>query len=247
MIKRAVSWLCFLVCSGVGASACTGAMRVSDAPVLASATTMQEAGLVDLRSRIPDIDLEIRYAGRHNFIGIPIDGYDAPRCWLKPEAADALARVEAALRSRHLRLRIFDCYRPARAVAQFVRWMDDPRDLRGKAEFYPDLDKSQLRGVYIAPVSGHSRGATVDLTLLRCVDSMTDCQPLDMGTGFDFFGLRAHTDSPEVSAEQRANRDLLRNAMQAHGFINLPEEWWHYRLEREPSPRAYYDVPITGP
>ncbi|HRO63686.1 M15 family metallopeptidase [Thermomonas sp.] len=222
-------------------------MRVSDAPVLASATTMQEAGLVDLRSRIPDIDLEIRYAGRHNFIGIPIDGYDAPRCWLKPEAADALARVEAALRSRHLRLRIFDCYRPARAVAQFVRWMDDPRDLRGKAEFYPDLDKSQLRGVYIAPVSGHSRGATVDLTLLRCVDNMTDCQPHDMGTGFDFFGLRAHTDSPEVSAEQRANRDLLRDAMQAHGFINLPEEWWHYRLEHEPSPRSYYDVPITGP
>lgn len=229
------------------AGVCATAARAGDAPILSPVTTMQEADLVDIRSRIPDIDLDIRYAGNHNFVGVPVEGYGAPQCWLKPEAADALARVEAALRVHRLRLRVFDCYRPARAVAQFVRWMADPADLRTKDEFYPDLDKSQLGGTYIAPVSGHSRGATVDLTLLQCDAQGAGCSPLDMGTEFDFFGPRAHTDSPDVTSAQRAHRHLLRSAMQAQGFVNLPEEWWHYRLEPEPSPRTYYDVPIVAP
>jgi CubicO group peptidase (beta-lactamase class C family) len=227
--------------------ACVAPLHAGEAPVLSPARSMDEAGLVDIRTLVPDLSQEIRYAGSHNFVGVPIDGYLAPRCWLKPEAAQALARVEATLRKRHQRLRVYDCYRPARAVAQFVRWMDDPADLRTKAEFYPDLDKPQLRGVYIAPVSGHSRGGTVDLTLLQCDARGAACTPLDMGTAFDFFGTLANTDNPEVSPDRRANRHRLRDAMAAEGFVNLPEEWWHFRLDPEPSPDRYYDVPVTAP
>lgn len=227
--------------------ACVAPLHAGEAPVLSPARSMAEAGLVDIRTLVPDLSQEIRYAGSHNFVGVPIDGYLAPRCWLKPEAAQALARVEATLRKRHQRLRVYDCYRPARAVAQFVRWMDDPADLRTKAEFYPDLDKPQLRGVYIAPVSGHSRGGTVDLTLLQCDAQGAACTPLDMGTAFDFFGTLANTDNPEVSPARRANRHRLRDAMAAEGFVNLPEEWWHFRLDPEPSPDRYYDVPVTAP
>ena len=227
--------------------ACVAPLRAGEPPVLSPARSMDEAGLVDIRTLVPDLSQEIRYAGSHNFVGVPIDGYLAPRCWLKREAAQALARVEASLRKQHQRLRVYDCYRPARAVAQFVRWMDDAADTRTKAEFYPDLDKPQLRGVYIAPVSGHSRGGTVDLTLLQCDARGAACTPLDMGTAFDFFGTRANTDSAEVSAVQRANRHRLRDAMAAEGFANLPEEWWHFRLDPEPSPDRYYDVPVTAP
>ncbi len=227
--------------------ACVAPLHAGEAPVLSPARSMDEAGLVDIRTLVPDLSQEIRYAGSHNFVGVPIDGYLAPRCWLKREAAQALARVEASLRKQHQRLRVYDCYRPARAVAQFVRWMDDPADLRTKAEFYPDLDKPQLRGVYIAPVSGHSRGGTVDLTLLQCDARGAACTPLDMGTAFDFFGTLANTDNPEASPAQRANRHRLRDAMAAEGFVNLPEEWWHFRLDPEPSPDRYYDVPVTAP
>ena len=227
--------------------ACVAPLHAGEPPVLSPARSMDEAGLVDVRTLVPDLSQEIRYAGSHNFVGVPIDGYLAPRCWLKSEAAQALARVEATLRKQHQRLRVYDCYRPARAVAQFVRWMDDPADLRTKAEFYPDLDKPQLRGVYIAPVSGHSRGGTVDLTLLQCDAQGAACTPLDMGTAFDFFGTLANTDNPEASPAQRANRHRLRDAMAAEGFVNLPEEWWHFRLNPEPSPDRYYDVPVTAP
>jgi CubicO group peptidase (beta-lactamase class C family) len=216
-------------------------------PRVSNAATMEQAGMVDIRSLVPDISQSIAYAGSDNFVGAPINGYQASRCWLKREAAEALARVDAALRERHLRLRVFDCYRPVRAVAHFVRWANDRADQRTKAAHYPDLDKSKLLGDYIAPVSGHSRGATVDLTVLRCDARDADCEPLDMGTSFDFFGTRAHTDTPEVDAGQRANRHLLRDAMEAQGFRNYPMEWWHYTLRPEPTPDILYDVPVTAP
>ena len=217
------------------------------APVLSPAKTTAEAGMVDIRSLVPDMSQQIAYAGSDNFVGAPVDGYEAPRCWLHREAAEALARVEASLRAHHQRLRIFDCYRPARAVAHFMRWVADGADQRTKAAHYPDLDKSQLTGGYIAPVSGHSRGGTVDLTLLQCDAQDADCRPLDMGTGFDFFGTRANTDSPEATAAQRANRHVLFDAMAAQGFRNYPMEWWHYTLQPEPSPHTLYDVPVTAP
>ena len=217
------------------------------APVLSPAATMQEAGMVDIRSLVPDIAQDIKYFGSDNFVGAPVDGYEAPRCYLKREAAEALARVEASLRERHQRLRIYDCYRPTRAVAHFMRWVEDAGDQKTKPRHYPDLDKSELPGVYIGRVSGHSRGATLDLALLQCDGRDADCRPLDMGTEFDFFGTLANTDSPAATPAQRANRRLLRDAMAAQGFRNYPMEWWHYTFQPEPTPGLLYDVPVTTP
>ena len=216
-------------------------------PRVSAATTMDQAGMDDIRSLVPDMSQEIAYMGSDNFVGAPVDGYEAPRCWLKRDAAEALARVDADLRERNMRLRIYDCYRPARAVAHFVRWAHDLDDQRTKPTHYPNLDKTRLLDGYIASVSGHSRGRTVDLTVLRCDDKGGACEPLDMGTHFDYFGTRANTDSPEVSAEQLANRHLLRDAMQAHGFANYPMEWWHYTLAVDGPPGELYDVPVTAP
>lgn len=218
-----------------------------EAPALSEATTMEQAGMVDIRSLVPDMSQDIRYFSDGNFVGARVDGYEAPRCWLKREAAEGLARVETTLRQKHQRLRIYDCYRPARAVAHFMRWLDDGADLRTKSMHYPRLEKSQLRNGYIAPQSGHSRGATIDLTLLQCDEQDAACTPLDMGTAFDFFDTLANTDSPDATAEQRANRNVLLEAMAAQGFANYPEEWWHFRLEPEPDPGTYYDIPVTYP
>ena len=213
-------------------------------PVLSSATTAAEADLVDVATLVPDIALEIRYAGSDNFTGTPVDGYLAPKCYLLRPAAQALQRVELSLRERDLRLKLFDCYRPARAVRHFVRWAGDLSDQRTKPHYYPNLDKRALLGDYIAPVSGHSRGATLDLTLLQCDGDDGRCRPLDMGTDFDFFDPRAHTDSTDVTSIQRANRLRLREAMAAQGFRNYPLEWWHYTLAPEPTPHTLYDVPV---
>lgn len=210
-------------------------------PQVSPARTPQEAGLTDIRSLVPDIGEDIHYAKSDNFTGAPVDGYDAPKCFLRTAAAQALARVETRLRKDGYRLRLWDCYRPARAVAAFVRWAGDLSDTRTKAAHYPNLGKDKLLGEYIAPISGHSRGATLDLTLMRC--DGTRCTPLDMGTDFDFFDPRAHTDDPGITATQRANRQRLLHAMTTEGFINYPLEWWHYSL---PSAAAdtIYDVPV---
>jgi len=213
-------------------------------PEVSPAADAAAAGMVDIRALVPDIRLDIRYAGHHNFVGVPIDGYEAPRCYLLRPVAEALQRVEKSLRARHRRLQIFDCYRPVRAVQHFTRWVRDPQDQRNKTEFYPTLDKNQLMPGYIAEHSGHSRGATLDLTVMQCDGNDEDCEPLDMGTGFDYFGELAHTDSPNVNAAQRGNRHLLRDAMQAQGFGNYADEWWHYTLRPEPDPRTAYDFPL---
>lgn len=205
---------------------------------------MEAADMLDVRSLSPKIAEDIKYAGSDNFVGRPVDGYRAAKCFLQRPAAIALARVEQQLITRHLRLKIWDCYRPARAVADFVRWAHDLTDQRTKPAHYPTLDKSQLLGDYIAPVSGHSRGGTVDLTLERCTGDGAHCVPLDMGTDFDFFGLRANTNNPAVTALQRQNRELLLHAMTAGGFRNYPLEWWHYTLSPEPTPHIIYDVPV---
>ena len=214
------------------------------APTTSSARTPEDAGLVDIRTRVPDIDQDIRYAGSDNFVGAPVDGYAAPRCFLLRPAADALQIVEQHLRDEHLRLRLWDCYRPVSAVQHFVRWAHDLQDQRTKAAHYPNLDKTALLGDYIAPVSGHSRGATLDLTLLQCNDAGLDCRPLDMGTDFDLFDARANTESPAITPQQRANRERLRTAMTQGGFRNYPLEWWHYTLDAEPTPHTQYDVPV---
>ena len=215
---------------------------VAAEPQLSPANTPTEAGLVDITELVPDVIADLRYAGSNNFIGERVDGYHAPRCYLLKPAAEALHRVAAKLREQQLRLKIFDCYRPARAVRHFVEWASDPADQRKKAEFYPGVDKSELLGVYIAAVSGHSRGATIDLTIAHCEGQR--CTELDMGTSYDYFDELAHTDAPGINREQRGNRDLLRSAMQEQGFANYELEWWHYTLAPEPSPNVMYDVAV---
>lgn len=220
---------------------CAAVAAAESPPALSPARTPAEAGLTDIRSLVPDIAETIRYAGSDNFTGAPVEGYDAPKCFLRTAAAQALAAVEGDLRQQGYRLRIWDCYRPVRSVAAFVRWASDLGDVRTKAGHYPHLGKDRLLGEYIAPVSGHSRGATVDLTLMRC--DAGRCIPLDMGTDFDFFDPVAHTDSPGVTPVQRGNRQLLLRAMAVHGFVNYPAEWWHYTLPSAAAPWIY-DVPV---
>ena len=225
-----------------------GCVAVPSKPVVSTspATTEAQADLVDISTLAPDIDIDMRYAGTHNFTGGIVEGYDAPRCLLLRPVAEALAKVQASLRSQQMRLRVYDCYRPVRAVQAFMRWVDDGQSQATKAEFYPDLEKAQLRNVYIAAVSGHSRGATIDLGLLKCMTNGR-CEPLDMGTPFDFFGERANTDFPGITDSQRGNRQRLRVAMERSGFANYPMEWWHYTFKPEPTPLLQYDVPITRP
>lgn len=199
--------------------------------------------MVDIQALVPDIHLDIRYAGPANFTGTAITGYEAPRCYLLHAAAQALQRVEQALRKDGFRLKVFDCYRPARAVRHFVRWAGDLEDQSTKAAYYPNLDKRALLGDYISPTSGHSRGATVDLTLVNC-DAGHRCTELDMGTTFDFFDASAHTASPLATPAQRARRQRLVAAMAREGFRNYPLEWWHYTLQPEPAPARAYDFPV---
>lgn len=218
------------------------ALRAVEAPRLSPATTAAAAGMTDIRAVVPDIDEAIHYASTDNFTGAVVDGYEASACYLRTAAAQALSRVEATLRTQGYRLRLWDCYRPARAVAAFVRWAGDLADTRTKATHYPNLGKDKLLGDYIAPVSGHSRGATVDLTLMRCEGGR--CKPLDMGSDFDFFDPIAHTDDPHITVAQRANRQRLLKAMAAEGFVNYPLEWWHYSLPSAAPADLIYDVPV---
>lgn len=228
----------------LGGSLLACAVHADGTPALSPAQTAAQAGLVDIHPLAPDIAEDIKYAGSDNFVGTPVDGYLAAKCLLLKPAAEALARVQHDLRPLHQRLEVFDCYRPARAVKHFVRWAGDLTDQRTKAAHFPKLDKSTLLGDYIAPVSGHSRGATVDLTLMQCDAADTHCTPLDMGTDFDYFGTLANTDSPEETPAQHANREVLKRAMERQGFRNYAMEWWHYTLTPEPTPNTIYDIPV---
>jgi len=223
---------------------CASTIAFDAVPKTSPAQTADAAGMVDIRSLAPDFAADMRYAGVENFVGARVEGYEAPRCYLLRPVAEALQRVELALRKQQMRLKVFDCYRPVRAVQHFMRWGGDLKDQRTKAQYYPNLDKSVLLGDYIAPISGHSRGATLDLTLMKCGPEVKKCEPLDMGTQFDFFDPRAHTDAPDVTPEQHRNRLLLRNAMQREGFENYTMEWWHYTLKPEPTPDLAYDFPV---
>ena len=218
-------------------------------------------GFVHLAEAVPDAILEVRYYSTYNFIGDRIRGYERPTPLLSVEAAKALKSVSDELLPMGYRLKIYDSYRPQRAVDHFVEWSKQTDDTRMKAYFYPDLDKSVLfpQG-YIAEKSGHSRGSTVDLTLF---DMKTE-KEVDMGGTFDWFGRESHPDwggnpetkeytgifpagtpdSRKISAAQFRNRMLLRSVMLKHGFKPVDTEWWHFTLENEPYPDTYFDYPV---
>jgi len=199
------------------------------------------AHFVDAAAVVPGLAVEMRYFGSNNFVGRPIDGYERPLCLLTREAATALAQVARDLEPRGLAIKAFDCYRPARAVAHFMRWARNATDVSRKAEFYPGVDKRDLfRDGYIAARSGHSRGSTIDLTLTRRADG----RELDMGTAFDFLSPRASPSDRSVSVEAQTNRALLAGAMRRRGFRGYDKEWWHFTLNREPFPDTRFDFPV---
>jgi D-alanyl-D-alanine dipeptidase len=241
------------------------AAALSSAGALASAAALPE-GFVYLRDIDPTILQDMRYAGSNNFTGAPVTGYDAAECVLVRPAAEALAAVQADLRAKGLTLKVYDCYRPARAVAAFVEWAKAPDDPSAKTTYYPNLPKAALFPDYIATRSGHSRGATVDLTLvpitsepqsptpaesaapLSCTAPQQGRAPdgsLAMGTRFDCFDVKANTAAPGLSQEEEDNRATLVEAMQARGFKNYPLEWWHFTLEPEPYPDTIFDFPVA--
>ena len=199
------------------------------------------SGFVYLAEAVPDAILEIRYYSTYNFVGERINGYERPVAMLTKEAAKALREVSDELVSKGYRLKIYDAYRPQRAVTHFENWAKDLNDTRMKEYFYPELDKSVLfEQEYIMSKSGHSRGSTVDLTLF---DMKTE-KEADMGGTFDYFGLLSHPDYKQITEEQYNNRMLLREAMLNHGFKPLDTEWWHFTLKDEPYPDTYFDFPV---
>ena len=184
-------------------------------------------GFVDAAAVVDGLVVDMRYFGDNNFVGQRIDGYERPRCLLSVPAANALAAIERDLAANGLGLKVFDCYRPQRAVAHFVRWAQRIDDLKHKREFYPDVDKRDLfKDGYISDRSGHSRGSTLDLTLVRRADG----RELDMGSPFDFFSPKSWPSDRSVSGEAQKNRARLAGAMTRGGFRPYDKEWWHFTL-----------------
>ena len=233
------------------------------APASASAQTAPPGAFVSLADVDPSIVIELRYRTAHNFIGRRIPGYREDVCILTRQAADALRRVQAEMRREGYTLKVYDCYRPQRAVDAFVRWGRDLSDQRMKREFYARVRKSRVfEEGYIASKSGHSRGSTVDLTLVKLPprrqetyergDRLRDCagprrfrdNTIDMGTGYDCFDVKSHPFSRAFRGKVRRNRMALRRPMIAAGFQGLATEWWHFTLRDEPYPETFFDFPV---
>lgn len=236
--------------TGAVAQAGGGHSAPAEAEAAASTSTSTEAsnasdseedraslpeGFVYLRDVAPDIEVELRYATTNNFTGQIVDGYESTdAAVLRTEAAEALAEVQHHMAVRGYGLRVYDAFRPTRAVSFFMDWATTA-DVSTKAEYYPDFEKPRLFELgYIAEKSGHSLGGTVDLTL---VDLLTG-EPLDMGGPFDFFGDRSHYETSGLTSQQLENRALLHDAMQSQGFAQYPLEWWHYSYPLEGDPQA---------
>ena len=206
-----------------------------------AAAQERPASFVDASTVVPGLVVDMRYAGSHNFVGRPIEGYEAPHCLLTQSAADALAEVARDLAPHGLRIKVFDCYRPVRAVMNFVRWARDLGDQATKAEFYPDVDKRTLfRDGYIASQSGHSRGSTIDLTLARADAN----RARRTWAPIRFFQSTLMDGRADIIDAANGNRMLLGTAMRRHGFRPYDKEWWHFTLAHEPFPDTYFDFPV---
>ena len=198
-------------------------------------------GFVYAKDIINDLDVELRYYSTENFVGDTIEGYNSNQLILTKAAADKLKLVQDELQKQNLCLKVYDGYRPQRAVNHFMRWARDLNDTINKSEFYPEVNKRNLFKLgYIATKSGHSRGSTLDLTI---TDGETG-EPLDMGSPYDFFGQKSWVNFDGITKEQKANRQLLQNVMLKHNFRNYPKEWWHFTLRWEPFPKTYFDFVV---
>lgn len=222
------------------------------------------ADFVDAKQVIPQLQTDIRYDSDHNFIGREIQGYAAPLCLLTQKAAEALKTVQTQLVAMGLSLKVYDCYRPQKAVDDFVQWGTEVNNTRMRTEFYPTADKKDLfKEDYIAEQSEHSRGSTVDLTIVPLNSAIPPYNPwvkqvactapqaqrsadnsLDFGTGYDCFSPVSHPDYADLSAQQKANRLLLQTLMKDAGFAPLDSEWWHFTLVDQPYPHTIFDFPV---
>lgn len=206
-----------------------------------SSPELDSSDFVQLHEVIPNITYDIRYFGSDSFVGAPVDGYEKATAYMTKEAATALKQVQAALNKEGLGLKVFDAYRPQKAVDHFMRWGKAVADTLTKAKYYPEIDKSKVFEMgYVARRSGHTRGSTVDLTII----DLETKEELDMGSGFDYFGAISHHDSPLVGETHTANRNKLRAVMVAHGFKPYANEWWHYTLANEPYPATYFNFDV---
>lgn len=194
-----------------------------------------------ITKEIPEIHLDIRYATKNNFMGRVVKGYASPKVVLTKKALIALKNAEADFKRISLGIKVFDAYRPQRAVDDFMVWIKVENDTLMKQRYYPDLDKKDLvpQG-YIAEKSGHSRGSTIDISLIYLKGDKAG-KELDMGGRWDFFGKRSNYDFPEINQKQKENRALLQKIMSEHGFIPYAQEWWHFSLAEEPFPTTYFD------
>jgi len=230
----------------------------------------QPNNFIDIKQVIPQVQVDIRYATNYNFVGRKINGYQASVCLLTKQAASALKIVEEQLLPMGLTIKVYDCYRPQRAVNDFMNWATFINDAKMRTEFYPTINKKNLfRDGYIAAKSGHSRGSTVDLTIVPISSTIPDysnytgytqkqrnCNlpkakrnpdnSLDLGTGFDCFSPNSHLSYSHLTAQVNANKKLLKDLMLNAGFKPLEEEWWHFTLINEPYPNTYFDFPITN-
>lgn len=204
-------------------------------------TNKGHEGFVQIHEAIPDIAYDIRYYSTDNFVGARIDGYLKPTAYISREAAKALKEVQTELNSEGLGLKVFDAYRPQKAVDHFVRWGEVVGDTLTKAKYYPEINKVRVFKLgYVARRSGHTRGSTIDLTIINLVTK----EELDMGSPWDFFGPISHHDTGLVGEFHTANRNKLRTLMLKHGFKEYANEWWHYTLKDEPYPDTYFDFDI---
>ena len=257
-MKRSRLWVIAATLTICGMTMGTRFSDIKESAVVG--TTDNTSQFVNITDVVPDVVLEIRYFGTYNFVGTRIDGYEEPTALLTKRAADSLKAVSDDVKKQGYRLKIYDAYRPQKGVDHFVRWAKVLSDTLMKHDFYPDLDKSVLfRQGYIARKSGHTRGSTVDLTL---VDMKTG-KDVDMGGTFDWFGPESHPDfcgNPEtgkytganhkspkrrsITPEQFRNRMILRKAMLRHGFKPISSEWWHFTLKNEPFPQTFFTFPV---
>lgn len=198
-------------------------------------------GFVYVKDEIPSIALEMRYFGTNNFVGAKVDGYEAEKCILSKSATLALRKVQEELQKKGLGIKIYDAYRPQRAVDHFRRWARNLKDTLTKQQFYPDVAKKDLFKLeYIATKSRHSSGSTVDITII----DLETKKELDMGSSYDFFGKISWVNYKELTKTQLENRQLLQSIMLKHGFRNYPQEWWHFTLRGEPFKNQYFDFII---
>jgi len=231
---RLVMSIALAVCISI----CTGSYMAADAKQI---SPYDSSDFVVLADKIPDILQEIRYYSAFNFVGQRIDGYNAPVALMTKEAARALKNAAADFRNAGYIIKVYDTYRPQKAVDHFMRWARDSRDTKMKAYFYPSLRKDQIiPGGYVAKVSGHSRGSTIDMTLVN----METGKEIDVGGHFDYFGQLSHHDFKGITTQQQKNRAFIKNIMAKNGFNSLPEEWWHYTLKNQPFPNTIFNFPV---